>query len=92
MGCNETKDNNIPVLLCYFEYGNEDQKNYCLRLKDNFHHEKTIRFEIQTIPNMGFSIKFKLNANQQPQIVQSQFDDSENAMNNTLNKCYSLLG
>ena len=43
MGCGGSKDENpveidaykYPVLICFFESKNEDQKNYCIKLKDN---------------------------------------------------------
>ena len=57
MGCGESK-NQLPTLLCFFENGNEQQKDYCLKLKDQFRHEKPIRFEIKSTPGVNFSIKF----------------------------------
>ena len=89
MGCSENKDSNIPVLLCFFESGNEAQKQYCIRLKDNFKHERTIRFEIKSTPQIPFSIRFRVNGNTVD--VQNVFDDSEERMNETLNRMYSML-
>ena len=43
MGCNEVKEAELPTLICYFEPNNESQKAYCLKLKDNFHHEQSIK-------------------------------------------------
>ena len=63
MGCNEAKEQNYPLMLCFFIPGNEDQKNYCLSLKDNFKHEKPIRFEIKSMPSVPFAIKFKIKGN-----------------------------
>ena len=89
MGCSENKDSNIPVLLCFFETGNEAQKQYCIRLKDNFRHERTIRFEIKSTPQVSFSIRFKVNGKTTE--VQNVFDDSEERMNETLRKMYNML-
>ena len=91
MGCDETKDANYSVLLCFFEVGNEEQKNYCLRLKDSFQHEKAIRFEIKSTPGVPFSIKFKLKGESEPRNIQDTFDNSEQAMRDSLDKMYQIL-
>lgn len=91
MGCDETKDS-YSLLLCFFEVGNEDQKEYCLKLKDSFQYEKPIRFEIKSTPGVPFCIKFKLKGEPEPRNIQETFDNSEQAMNDTLNKIYQLLG
>jgi len=89
MGCDNAKEKNYPVLLCFFETGNEEQKQYCIQLKDNFRHEKAIRFEIKSSPGVEFSIKFKLNGKIHE--IQSNFDSSEETMNQSLEKMYGLL-
>ena len=89
MGCDNAKEKNYPVLLCFFETGNEEQKQYCIHLKDNFKHEKAIRFEIKSSPGVEFSVKFKLNGKIHE--IQSNFDSSEETMNQSLEKMYSLL-
>ena len=76
-------------MLCFFETGNEDQQQYCIKLKDNFKHEKAIRFEIKSSPGVEFSVKFKLNGKIHE--IQSNFDSSEETMNQSLEKMYSLL-
>ena len=76
MGCDETKD--LPALLCFFEVGNEDQKNYCLKLKDNYVHNRTIRYDIKSNESTSFSIKLKINDNIYD--IQSSFNDSEEDM------------
>ena len=86
MGCDESKDS-LPVLMCFFEVGNEQQKNYCLQLKDNFHHVKSVRFEIKSLAGVNFSIQFKLNG--ETHKIQTIFNEDE--MQNTLNKMYELL-
>ena len=89
MGCSENKDSNVPTLLCFFETGNEAQKEYCIKLKDNFKSEKTIRFEIKSTPQVPFSVRFKVNGKTYE--VQSVFDNSEQTMNETLQKMYNML-
>ena len=88
MGCGESKEK-LPTLLCFFETGNEEQKNYCLKLKDNFKHEMPIRFEIKSSPGVNFSIKFKIK--EKLYNIESVFNDSEVQMNNSLNIMYKYL-
>ena len=87
--CNNVKNINYPTLLCYFEIGNEEQKNYCLKLKDNFHHEKTIRFEILSRPDINFTIKFMYN--KKVNNIQDFFINTDEAMNQALEQMYKLL-
>ena len=87
--CGSSQDSNTPVLLCFFESQKEEQKNYCLKLKENFHNERIIKFEIKSVPNVPFSIKFKMNGKIHE--LQKIYDNSEEAMNNTLNAAYQLL-
>ena len=89
MGCDETKDSNYPLLLCFFQTGNEDQKAYCIKLKDNFKHEKPIRFEIKSMTDTNFLVQFKLKGTLYK--IQETFDSSDQAMNESLNKMYNLL-
>ena len=89
MGCKNSKDANVPSLLCFFETGNESQANYCIKLRDNFQHEKTINYHIKSEESMPFAIKFKIK--NKIIDIQTVFDDSENAMNQALQKMYSLL-
>ena len=86
MGCGESKDK-LPTLLCFFEFGNEDQKNYCLKLKDQFKHEKAIRFEIKSSPGVSFSIQFKINGNTHK--IQTIYNEEE--LETSLKKMYDLL-
>ena len=46
MGCFQ---GNLPHLICQFEKGNEIQKSYCIKLKDNFKSEHSIEFTIQSL-------------------------------------------
>ena len=87
MGCSQGYE--TPTLICFFEQGNEAQKAYCMKLKDNFHHEKTIKFEVRSVPQVRFSIKFQVNG--KLTTIQDTFDNSDDAMNSTLQKAYDLL-
>jgi hypothetical protein len=90
MGCCGSKQSDdIPTLLCFFESGNEDQKAYCLKLKNQFKHRRTIKFEIKSIPGVAFSIKFKCEG--KLSVIQSQFDNSDEIMEDTLQKAYKIL-
>ena len=86
--CNEKK-NILPLLLCSYEKDNEEQLSYCVKLKDNFRHEETIRFEIKISHDAQFKISFILDKN--TYIIQDIFDDSDEILNESLNKMYVLL-
>ena len=89
MGCNEVKDADFPTLICYFEPENESQKAYCLKLKDNFHHEQSIRYEIRSTSTDPFAVKFKIKDHIYE--IQTVFNDSEEEMNKALNEMYIKL-
>ena len=59
MGCTKTNEANIPFLFCNIEKGNEEQKNFCLKIKDSYKHSKTIKCEIKASDN-PFFIKLKI--------------------------------
>ena len=89
MGCKTSKEISYPTLLCFFETGNMAQSAYCLKLRDNFKHEKSINYQIKSESDMKFSIKFKIK--DKTYDIQTEFDDSDETMNNSLNKMYELL-
>ncbi len=89
MGCQNAKEQNVPTLLCTFETGNETQAAYCLKLRDNFQNEKTINYQIKSGEKMAFAVKFKIR--NKIHDIQNNFDDSENAMKQSLQKMYDLL-
>ena len=91
MGCDESKDANYPCLLGFFENGHEEQKEYCLKLKDNFKHEQSIRFQISSPPGVPFSIQFRVKSQSEPIKIQETFDSSEEAMRQALEKMYKIL-
>ena len=88
MGCDASKDQ-LPVLLCFFETGNEEQKKYCIKLKDNFHHPKALRFEIKSSPGVNFCIQLKYKGKVNK--IQTVFNDREDEMQNSLNIMYKIL-
>ena len=51
---------NLPTLICFFSPGDENQKEYCLKIKDNFKHRKKIRYIIESTPDNSFCIKFQI--------------------------------
>ena len=87
MDCSDDYDK--ATLLCFYETGNEDQKAYCLKVKNSFRHRCTINYEIKSVPGVAFSIKFKYNG--KLTVIQSQYDNSDETMNNTLQKAYNIL-
>ena len=89
MGCNEIKGKNYPVILFVFEDKNEDQKNYCIKLRDNFYHKQTVRYEIKSYINSTFSIKLKIKETIYD--IQTTFSNSEEDMKRTLQKIYNKL-
>ena len=89
MGCNEANDKNLPMLICFFEPGNELQKEYCLKLKDNFHHEQSIRYEIKSTSDNPFGVK--LNIKGKIIDIQTEFNNSEEEMLKALDAMYKEL-
>ena len=91
MGCDESKDANYPCLLGFFENGNEEQKAYCLKLKDNFQHSQSIKFQISSPPGVPFSIQFRVKGQAEPFKIQEKFDSSDEAMKQALERMYKIL-
>ena len=89
MGCSEVSDKDYPQLICFFEPHNEQQKQYLLKLKDNFHHEKSIKYEIKATPDQPFAVKLKIK--EIIYDIQTEFKDSEEEMNKALDEMYKKL-
>jgi hypothetical protein len=89
MGCCGGKKDKYPTLICFFETKNEEQKAYCIKLKDNFKSEKIIRFEIKSLPNVPFKIQFKIK--DKIHDLQTEYSNEDDVMNETLEKAYELL-
>ena len=89
MGCAEVSDKDLPLLLCFFDPDNASQKEYCLRLKDNFQHDKTIKYEIKGVKDKPFAVQLKIKNDIYD--IQKEFNDSEEEMNKALNEMYKKL-
>ena len=89
MGCGESKNTNLPFLTCLFEFSNEEQKQFCLKLKESYSHEKSLRYEIKESKE-PFSITLKL-GNKIHNIKTDFIDNSEEEIQNTLKLIYSKL-
>ena len=89
MGCSETKPTtpNLPLLQFIFEPENDKQKDYCIKLQQNFRHAKSVKYEIKSFPNSTFSIMIQINGKVHQ--IEDTFD--ENQMENSLQKMYQLL-
>ena len=59
MGCTKTNETNFPFLLCNIEKRNEEQKIFCLKIRDTYENPKSIKYEIKTSDN-PFFIKLKI--------------------------------
>lgn len=88
MGCIEaSNESKLPTLLCEFVQGNEEQKNYCIDLKNNFRHQKTIGFEIKESDN--FTISFLIRGKKT--VIQSEPTLNSEMRDKTLQEAYKLL-
>jgi hypothetical protein len=86
MGCGETKD--MPSLICIFEPQNDNQKNYCLRLRDNLHPTKPMRYEIKSRLNESYQIQLKIKG--KIHTIENEYNESQ--FDNSLSNIYKLLG
>ena len=89
MGCGNTKDLQIITLLCFYEIDNKEQKNYCLKLKENYKGNQPIKYEIKQIPEVPFGIKLRIKGKIFD--IQKVFDNRDEAMNESLQKIYELI-
>lgn len=89
MGCSETKDKNMPVLIFNFEPKNEKQKEYCMKLKDKCSPPCKLGFVICSRADVPFGIT--LNTKTKVHIIQEHYNDSEEEMNKALNDIYEIL-
>ena len=92
MGCNEVKDPtaNLPSLMCIVEPKNENQKNFCLKLKENFNYPNSVKYEIRAYQGSTFNIYLVINGQQQS-ILTAFNENNENEVNNALQKIYNIL-
>ena len=89
MGCEETRNSNLPVLMCFFQIGNDEQKEFCIKLKDSFHYEKAIRYEIKSSTE-PFSVKLKIK-NIIYDIARDYINNTEEEIERVLNDIYKKL-
>lgn len=88
MGCFETKnDSKLPMLICEFAIGKEDQKTYCVNMKDNFRHAKTIAFEIKETDHFKISFVKKGKVH----VIQTDATLTPEMRDKTLQEAYRLL-
>lgn len=89
MGCIDasSNENKLPTLLCEFQQGHEEQKSYCIELKNAFKHQKTIGFEIKE--GASFNISFVIKGKKT--VLQSQPELTDEEKDKTLQAAYKLL-
>ena len=83
------KKNVFGSLICNFENKNNEQKNYCIKLRNNIKFPIDIGYEIKSFKEDIFSIQFLLNG--KIYLLQNEKNYSNEMMINTLNKLYNLL-
>ena len=92
MGCKEVNDPtaNLPTLMCTFEPKNQAQKQYCIKLKDNFNYPTSVKYEIRAYAGSTFNILLVIQG--QNHSIQTTLNESdENEVKNNLQKIYDIL-
>ena len=92
MGCKEVNDPtaNLPTLICTVEPKNEAQKQYCIKLKDNFNYPTSVKYEIKAYAGSTFNILLVIQG--QNHSIQTTLNESdENEIKNNLQKIYDIL-
>ena len=92
MGCKEVNDPtaNLPTLICTVEPKNEAQKQYCIKLKDNFNYPTSVKYEIKAYAGSTFNILLAIQGNNHS--IQTTLNESdENEVKNNLQKIYDIL-
>ena len=92
MGCKEVNDPtaNLPTLMCTFEPKNQAQKQYCIKLKDNFNYPTSVKYEIKAYEGSTFNILLVIQG--QNHSIQTTLNESdENEVKNNLQKIYDIL-
>ena len=92
MGCKEVNDPtaNLPTLICTFEPKNQAQKQYCIKLKDNFNYPTSVKYEIKAYAGSTFNILLVIQG--QNHSIQTTLNESdENEVKNNLQKIYDIL-
>ena len=81
--------NVIAALICNFENQSEEQKTYCLKLRDNVRYPGNIGYEIKAVKDQPFSIKCAVGG--KFFLLQNEKNFSLDTMRVTLAKFYKLL-
>ena len=92
MGCKEVNDPtaNLPTLICTVEPKNEAQKQYCIKLKDNFNYPTSVKYEIKAYKGSTFNILLVIQGKNHS--IQTTLNESdENEVINNLQKIYDIL-
>ena len=92
MGCKEVNDPtaNLPTLMCTFEPKNQAQKQYCIKLKDNFNYPTSVKYEIKAYEGSTFNILLVIQGKNHS--IQTTLNESdENEVKNNLQKIYDIL-
>ena len=92
MGCKEVNDPtaNLPTLMCTFEPKNQAQKQYCIKLKDNFNYPTSVKYEIKAYAGSTFNIMLVIQGKNHS--IQTTLNESdENEVKNNLQKIYDIL-
>ena len=92
MGCKEVNDPtaNLPTLICTVEPKNEAQKQYCIKLKDNFNYPTSVKYEIRAYAGSTFNILLVIQGKNHS--IQTTLNESdENEVKNNLQKIYDIL-
>ena len=92
MGCKEVVDPtaNLPTLICIVEPKNENQKNYCLKLRDSFNYPNSIKYEIKAFVGSTFSITLQIKGQSYP--IQTNFNENnETEISHALQTIYDKL-
>ena len=92
MGCKEVNDPtaNLPTLICTFEPKNQAQKQYCIKLKDNFNYPTSVKYEIKAYAGSTFSITLQIKGQSHP--IQMAFNENnETEISHALQTIYNIL-
>ena len=92
MGCKEVNDPtaNLPTLRCTFEPKNQAQKQYCIKLQDNFNYPTSVKYEIKAYAGSTFNILLVIQGKNHS--IQTTLNESdENEVKNNLQKIYDIL-
>jgi hypothetical protein len=81
--------NVIATLICSFENNNDEQKLYCMKLKDSIKFPGNIGYEIKSVKEQNFSIKLVIG--DKVFFLQNEKNFSDSMMNKTLENLYQIL-